>query len=339
MHTTPTPKVIRATPLEIVEALPRLIGYVPHRSLLLVAMGSPENPDGPLRMRTAARFDLPTSQEDAAGLTDAVRHVLTEGPLRGTPCLLAVLWDERLDLPIEQAEQIASAVVGWTHAHTTTRVHTLVTVTAQKVLGWTHEEHGPVPVSRPRQETTSVLQTELVADGRAAAADRDALGASILPTEHARPLDQDMPAPEQMQQVWHRLLTHDAVPTSDLHVLAAAVTDQYTGSAIGSRILGLGEGDPNGLDLGPSLTMAQRFRMLSHLRATCRSVIVTGADLHAVTALTAWSVGDGTLANLAVDHALHLDAHHRMAALVASALRAGIDPPPVRTDTSQGGPR
>lgn len=46
----------------------------------------------------------------------------------------------------------------------------------------------------------------------------------------------------------------------------------------------------------------------------------------ALLATTAWRCGDGVLAKLAAEHALHLSPDHQLAALVADALQAGIPP-------------
>ena len=63
------------------------------------------------------------------------------------------------------------------------------------------------------------------------------------------------------------------------------------------------------------------------LAVVCPSAAVSATDAPlTLYALQCWHSGEGALANLAIERALHLDQAYRMALLVDAVLRAGIPP-------------
>lgn len=152
---------ITATPTEYVEALPRLMGYVPHDSLVIASMPSAQaRPvEGSLTMM---RLDLPTSAEDVEALMAALADTyLRPGhpTFAGWQDVLLLVWDEH-NHSNEHTVNAVRRVMRATRSRTPYTVQAVLTATAESILGYCHTTTGEavaVRVPRSTRDRKSVV--------------------------------------------------------------------------------------------------------------------------------------------------------------------------------------
>jgi hypothetical protein len=331
----PEPHVVRiGGPGDLLDALPRMLGYVPTDSVVLVALRPPRG-----RIVLTMRVDLPVRHHEAscarllaghahrAGATSAVLVIYDDRPppsatrSRGGSLTREV----RAALRQRGGLQLADAVV--------------VRERRWRSLLCTDQRCCP-PEGRALRDDSrpSAAATALVAEGATWLPNRAALVASIagptgpaaaeparLQAAAADDLATRMEAGEPVldlraetvalfRAALDRCARGESPTDADAARLLAGLAD------IGARDVVLGwAGDEN---------TDQLLGLL--LRLAPRAVEPLEAPVLTALAWVAYARGDGTLANIAIERALASDPDYTMARLVASGLEAGLHPKHVR---------
>ncbi|RIK14477.1 MAG: hypothetical protein DCC50_11075 [Acidobacteria bacterium] len=340
----------------LLAALPHVLGYHPHRSIVLVATAavSPRTP-GRRHSVLTARLDLPP-EEEAGVVLDAFA-----GPLAGVGAehpgglLLHVFVH---DAPPQVAEAVAATVrtlaAGGGHV-----LHDLLLVREGRYLplvadGLAQQPDAgdgtawrpvPVPADVPgvadlvlrgravlpgRGDVVAAVRRQdlaAAADTQAALEDREAGDADAGTEDH-------LPALGRLSR-W----VVDGQEEPDAQARAAivlALADRTLRDAVLARWLPALFSVEEVLTAGPARELRRRVRpwpapdaaaaldrLLGIAAAVPRPV---AAPLLTVAGVVAWGQGEGTIANEAVDLALEVDPGYRMALLVQAALERGVPP-------------
>lgn len=334
------PPVVLAGSADIAAALPQLIGFPPHESVVLVALGGLTGN----RIGLTVRGDLPDPAARAAVVRALVGCVATDDP---AGVVVAVV-SEAADVPEVLPGGAASA--GLPHRGV---VHDAVVALADRgipvrdvllVRGgrwWSYD--CPRPCCAPGAGTplpggTSALAAASAAAGQVVARDRAALEARIAPLEGparaatdaavrrlresraaGRPPDPDTEARRSWQAVL-RALRHCRPPGS--HRLpdreTAAVLWALTDVRVRDRALTLA--------LGKDAAAAEQL----WTECTRRAPSPLDAAPATLLAVSAWLRGDGATASIALARALDSDPGYSLAELLADALARCLPPAELR---------
>lgn len=324
---------ITATPAEFVEAMPRMLGYVPHDSLVIASMPTAEAPhvDGSVGMM---RLDLPTCPADVEAVMTALASTYLKHGHRGFvgwQNVMVLVWDEN-ESSNEHTTAAVRRIMQATRQDTPYTVRAILTATADSILGHCRTVDGEaVPVHTPRAGRTSTLETHLVLRGTQALPNRDAVAATLAAGEGASPLPTVNVEPEALAHTWAQAAGADDSLTAEqaaqlvnglnnLPLRDEALTSitAFFGDRAGVVPLG-----------GEVLTDDQLGHLLNNLTRCCRTYVDDPAlsDLLAVTCFTAWMLGQGTVAAIALERAQRVNPGHRLTRLLDAALSRGIRPP------------
>jgi Domain of unknown function (DUF4192) len=331
------PTAVRISgPGDLLDALPRMIGFVPTNSAVLVALRPPRD-----RVALTMRVDLPVRSQE----TSCARMLAGHAQRAGATSAVLVMYDDR-PRPggrRKPGSSLTSEVRMALRNNGGLRLADAVFVSDGRWRSLLCKDRSCCPeegqLLRDRS-SPSAFTAALVAQGATALPNRAALAASVegpsgpaalVATRRqavaAEQLAARMEAGEPVDAVRAETVTlfratlaawgsARRTPLTDEHVarLLAGLVD------IGARdaVLGwAGEQDTDDL-LALLLALAPRA--------------VEPLDVPVLTALAwvAYARGDGGLANVAVDRALSSDPDYTMAQLVASGLAAGLHPSHVR---------
>lgn len=319
---------ITATPTEYVEALPRLMGYVPHDSLVIAAM--PTSQARPVESSASImRFDLPTSAEDVEALLAALTATyLCPGhpAFAGWQDVMLLVWDEH-NHSNEHTAHALRRVMRATRQDTPYTVRAVLTSTADSVLGYCHSKDGETtPIRVPRSASTSALEAQLVVRGHQALPNREAVAATVAAGQGATGLRVIEVHLGDFTQVWERAANAENCLTAEQAAMLAAGLANLSlrDQALCTITTALGaEGEALG---GQKLTDEQLGHLLDNLTRAARSYTDSPgmSDLLAVICFTAWALGQGTLASVALERAERINPRHRLTVLMAVAISQGI---------------
>jgi hypothetical protein len=321
-------------PGDLLEALPRMIGFVPTNSAVLVALRPPRD-----RVALTMRVDLPVRRQEPS----RARLLAGHAQRAGATSAVLVIYDDRPP-PVGRRWPGASLTRELRVALRNNgglRLADAVLVSDGRWRSLLCKDRSCCPADgRPLRDPSqpSAFTAELVARGATALPSRAALVASVagpsgaaaaavarLQTAAADELADRIEEGEAVEAVraetvalFRAALVASAAwaPLSDERVarLLAGLVD------IGARDVVLGWAGEQDTDELFSLLLALSARAVEPLDAPVLTAL----------AWVAYARGDGGLANVAVDRALSSDPDYTMALLVASGLDAGLDPSFVR---------
>jgi Domain of unknown function (DUF4192) len=321
-------------PGDLLDALPRMLGYVPTDSVVLVALRPPRG-----RVALTMRVDLPVRPHEAS----CARLLAGHAHRAGATSAVLVIYDDRP----------APGVTRWRGGSLTREVRAALRQRGGLVLTdavvvrerrWrsllcTDERCCPVEGQPLRDDSRpSAAAVALVTEGATSLPNRAALVASIagpsgpaaaelarLQAAAADDLATRMEAGERVLAVRAETVAlfrtaldefERGEPPSDEAAarLLAGLAD------IGARDVVLGWAGDEDTDQLLALLLGLAPRAVDPLEAPVLTAL----------AWVAYARGDGTLANIAIERALASDPDYTMARLVASGLEAGLHPKHVR---------
>lgn len=312
-------------PSEVVAALPYLIGFHPHDSLVAVGI----EPGAPPTVGLVLRGDLPPPGAEH-GLVAQIRAplrtaqapavmlvVVGGGQPHPPPAVVGLLRDALYDADIRVAEVLwaESTMPGarWVCLECSGHDGVLPDVTISPVAA--AAAAAGVVIHADRDELRRLVAPD---DDAALARRAELLDAAVCAAELDRSLAGSSAALRDLRLVRAaaRAAARGELPTGDLEVvrLAVALSDRpVRDSALE-------------LCLGDTADAAERL-WLALTRATPPPEV---AEPAALAALSAYLRGDGTLAGMALDRALAAWPGHSLAMLVDQVVRYGVSPGQVR---------
>ena len=329
MSSTPT---IRITgPESLLSALPHMLGYQPADSVLGIALHD-------RRVGMVERIDTPPIDQIEDMLAATIPPMLRQRPT----AVLVIGYETVTGQAVEAVEAFASALVA---SGLDVPAPVLVTPTGWRHLDCTCCPSGGHPL--PAAEHPVGLEMS-AATGSAPASSRADLAQRLTPGVHAEAVGAECEriTTEQAEDVqaaalaWSRIVTSGtAVTALPAHVLALAAVSLAHNASTEFRDALLCHLCPGTMPsdlLNQHTVQAIRDNLTldpdQHPTATLDRLVQTAAslpDTHAVPVLTvvanyAWWRGDGTLARLALDRALGIDPHYRLASLLSRVVDLGI---------------
>ena len=324
-----SPKVRLSDLGEVAAAVPALVGFVPHESIVLLSLRGP----GGRRVGVTARGDLPPGNRSAAAMALQLAH----GVARDDPdSVLVVVYsedpDERELLPVGLPDAVVEGLPHRAVVHDVTRALTALRIPMRDAIlvrggrWWSYD--CPYPCCAPGAGTplpggTSEATVATVLAGGVVERDRAALQARIArgpATDACAVAVQEVGTHRSWQAVLDAL--HRCRPGSTAALpdaVVAAVVWALTDLGLRDRALGLA--------LGADAVAAETL----WTECTRRAPAPLDAAPATLLAVSAWLRGDGAMANIAVHRALTSRPGYRLAELVADGLAAGIPPAEVRT--------
>jgi Domain of unknown function (DUF4192) len=328
------PAVVRiGGPGDLLDALPRMLGYVPTESAVLVALRPPRG-----RITLSMRVDLPARRHEAscarlfaghaqrAGATSAVLVVYDDRPppspgrWRGASLASQVRAALRQRGGLELTEAVVVSSGRW---------HSLLCIGK----GCCPPEGQPLrDVSRP-----SAAAVALVADGATAMPSRAALAASVAGPSGPPAVELARLQAAAAEGLAARMEAGE--PVADVReetvALFRAALDRppaqlLTDEGAARLLAGLVDIEARDVVLGWAGQRDTEGLLALLLALAPRAVDPLEAPVLTALAWVAYARGDGTLANIAVERALASDPTYMMARLVASGLDAGMHPKHVR---------
>ena len=325
MPTPSEPGVIRLSSLpDLVAVVPALIGFQPTESLVVVTLRGPRH-----RAGLTLRVDLPERAGERSVVDSAVAAVRRSG---AESSVVFVCTDD------PTARPHARLVKALHRALTGAGVDVLDCVLVRAGRCWSYRctQACCPPQGRPVPPPNPALVAALVAQGRAVLDDRTALVASIAPVAGRRAAAM---ASHLRRERRRRAMgaTDAAVELEDIRRwLQAHVDGQLPDDPTAARIIaacddplvrdgliaGLAGREPH--DLLPLLVQLATLTVPPH-----------DAEVLTVLAFTAYVVGNGALANVALDRALDSDPGHRAATLLRHGIDRALPPATFRELTAQ----
>jgi len=332
-------------PGDLLDALPRMLGYVPTGSAVLVALRPPRG-----RVTLTMRVDLPVRRQE----TSCARLLAGHAQRAGATSAVLVIYDDRPSPPATQ----------WRGASLTREVRTAlrqrgglrltdaVVVRSGRWRSLLCRDAGCCPVEgQPLRDDSrpSAAAAALVAEGASALPSRAALAASVAGPSGPAAADLARLQAAAAGELATRMEAGE--PGADVRAetvaLFRAVLDGSPSQGLPSdegaaRLLaGLADIGARDVVLGWA-GERDTGRLLALLLALApRAVDPLDAPVLTALAWVAYARGDGTLANIAVERALASDPDYTMARLVASGLESGMHPKHVRAvsrEVSKSGP-
>ncbi|MGY1662747.1 DUF4192 domain-containing protein [Geodermatophilus sp. SYSU D00705] len=345
MDDTPRPEVRISDTGEVAAALPHLIGFHPHESVLLVGLGGPSG----RRVGLTVRADLPARAASAPAARLLARSVATDDP---SGVVVAVVSESPDDLEALPGQPSGEVVAGLPHRDV---VHDAVVALAaldipvvdailvRRGRWWSYD--CPEPCCAPDAGTplpagVSELAAASVAGGVVVERDRAALEARIARVDEpaaaamealawrvgdraarAVPADRDVAARRGWETVVRALQRcrpgaagSGRLPDSDVaHVLWALADIRVRDRALT-------------LALGDDAAAAEAL----WTECTRRAPVPLDAAPATLLAVSAWLRGDGAMANVALERALASRPTYTFAQLLAQGLTACLPPGELR---------
>ncbi|MDG4795406.1 DUF4192 domain-containing protein [Micromonospora sp. WMMD1082] len=316
-------KLILTTNDDLVAAVPYLVGFTPTDSLVIVVL------DG-TQVRLAVRLDLPQLSDLAELAAEAAQNAT----------IIARYGSAAFLVGYGPADRVASAVALLTTALTDTGVDVQGALRVDDERYWCLCGTAACADGVAHDPAASRIPAEAVYRGVAPMRDRAALEQLIAPVtgpERTRMRTATYTALFRLHLTLSEAvvsITDDEQPVPPEHVVREgieAVQQAYDSAARGET---LSDGAVAWLTV---VLMVPEIR--DHAWITCdgsdtqrglwidvtrRAMPATSAAPACLLAITAYLGGDGALANIAVDRALHADPDYHLAHLLGHALRSGV---------------
>ena len=331
-HTPPPSSVLRAdpdapvvvglsNPGDVVSSVPALLGYRPTHSVVLILLGGPRR-----RVELTMRVDLPEGGDPRRWVR--VGAALVPGATAsGADEAILVLIDADMATGREAANHLGPVLVD-------------LGISLADALVVFDERYASVLCSDPECCPTegrlvpggSAVAAAAVVTGRVIRDTRDELGAEIAPPDRSQSAASDRVATRLAASIQHgRIdLSIEAVDERLDRACATTPEDDLRLEQAVELALMVAAGEIRDqaylhlLDAG-----AERHRAV--WAAVCRQVPERLSVVPLVLfALSAYLLGDGAVANVALDRALQLDERHPSVRLLGDLLAAGIPPAAIR---------
>jgi uncharacterized protein DUF4192 len=325
---------------DIAAALPYLVGFHPHESVVLVALGGPTGN----RVGLTVRADLPAPAASAAVATALARSIATDDPAGVVVAVVSDAPDDRGRLPggdgvpgLPHRDVVHDAVVALAALDIPVRDTLLV----RGGRWWSYDctEACCAPgAGEPLPGDVSVLATASAAAGQVVARDRTALEARIAPL--------DGPARAAMEEVTWRLVDRRARPArEDPDAEARRSWDAVLRAVRHCRPRAVGRlpdrevagvlwalADVRVRDRALTLALGDDAAAAELLWTECTRRAPAPLDAAPATllAVSAWLRGDGAMANVALQRALDSRPTYTLARLLADGLAACLPPAELR---------
>lgn len=320
---TKTPLVIRS-PEDAIAAVPYLLGFHPTDSMVVIGYDGPHD-------TCAMRLDLP--QPDPDDIADRVAAMLAQNDFR-----------RALLLGYGPQENTQKTLTATSQALTHAGLAVTESLRVENNRWWSLACDDPTccpPEGRPYDITTTVVAAQATLAGQVALPDRSHLALSVAPingparqsmrraTDRAEERFLSWPreglTPTQVQS---RLITEGLALLADLRTRHP--TDEDV-ARLGIYLTNLRVRD----EAWVRLDQDDPHRDIEFWRdILCRIEEPYAAPPACLLALTAYSSGDGGLANVALDRADNADPTYTLADLLREVIRAGIPPTDIRLRTT-----
>ncbi|SFL10040.1 DUF4192 domain-containing protein [Geodermatophilus ruber] len=345
MDEAPRPTVRLSYPGEIAAALPHLIGFHPHESVVLVALGGPSG----RRVGLTVRGDLPGRSAAPAVVGVLARSVATDDP---AGVIVAVVSEAPDDLEPLPGQPAGEAVAGLPHRDV---VHDAVvalaglgipvrdTILVRRGRWWSYDCPHPCcapDAGAPLPGGTTELAAAAVAGGVVVERDRAALAARIARI--------DGPALAAMEELtWRVGDRHARAARGDREAEAARSWELVLRAVQRCRPGAAAATPPADRELAPVLWALADLRVRDRAlglalgddapaaealwtECTRRAPAPLDAAPATLLAVSAWLRGDGAMANVALERALDSRPTYTLAQLLARGLAACLPPADLR---------
>jgi hypothetical protein len=322
-------------PPDLLDALPRLLGYLPRRSAVLVALRPPGG-----RLVMTMRVDLPPPRQEVA----CARLLAGHAQRSGATSAVLVVYDDRPAVGSGRwrGASLARAMRVSLRQRGGLRLQDALTVQDGRWRSLLCRDEGCCPPAglplRPADDPSPVAAA-LAVEGAAVLPDREALVATVAAPAGAsaarlRALHERLARPVEPEPAGRRLRLES------FGRFVAAVEARRSGVVPSEEVavrLVLALHDVVVRDAVLCLVADDDTSALLALLLDLAVVAVEPFDAPVLTTLAwvAYARGDGTLANIAVERALQSDPAHSLARLLGSALQAGVHPKHLRRVSAQ----
>ena len=333
------PRIRVTSPAELLAVVPRLLGFHPSASLVVIGTGPPRE-----RIELAFRYDLPdppdprTAGELAAHALSVLRH-------RRLGTVIAVGYGPgSLVTPVADALAAALRSGGL-------RLQELLRVQDGRYWSYLCANPGCCPPEGvPFDAAASPAAAAMTVAGMVALPDRAALAGTVAPVtgaaaqamERATRQARDRAAGLAAQQARDGQPPGGRLLDAGRHAIQEAIAtyrgggrvtadDQVAWLSVVLALLPVRDDAWARMEPEEPLRAAHLRLWADLVRRSCRAYRPAPASL---LAFTAWQSGDGALANIALDMALEADPGYSLARLLRDIMEAGVPPSAARLPMS-----
>jgi Domain of unknown function (DUF4192) len=328
------PKVQVSGPADILAVVPHLMGFHPRLSFVVIGAAGPRR-----RVELGFRYDLP-DPPGAAAAAEIAAHAVTVLTQRGAGTVIGIGYGPgRLVTPV--ADAFAEAA-----RQRPLELRELLRVEDGRYWSYLCGNVACCPPDGlPFDYRSHPAAAAMTVAGLAARPDRDTVVATVAPPtgDAARAMDQAIDrACLRAQALMDRARRHG--PGNPLRLVVSAgrravrdaigvyrrggrITDEERLAWLAVSLVHLAVRDDAWARMVPEHRQAHLSLWTDIVRRADGPWVPAPASL---LAFTAWQVGDGTLANVALDRALAADPGYSMARLLRDILAAGVPPSQAR---------
>ncbi|MEV4394413.1 DUF4192 domain-containing protein [Nonomuraea sp. NPDC049607] len=315
----PAPCLTLTSPADILAAVPYLVGFHPHDSLVVIGLHHGQ-------AKVAARWSLPFPRGTLAPLTELfAREGITEMVVVGYG------GGETVTPAVDEARLVAAA----------SEIHVGDAIRAHEGRYWSYVCELPrccPPEGTPYDPTTSQIAAEATVRGMVALPDRRSLERTIAPATGPVRMAMRRATAAAVAEVRARLTAAPDLDTFARSYVADALT--AVRASLTAHSAGVRLDDVEAARLGLALSV---IRVRDEAWTTMRDAhLPLWKDLTrrleprfvppaaSLLAMAAWRTGDNILATIALERALTTDPHYSMANLLMHALQSLLSPAIVR---------
>ncbi|MDG4834829.1 DUF4192 domain-containing protein [Solwaraspora sp. WMMD1047] len=315
---SPVSKLRIRTDVDLVTVVPYLLGFRPDDGSIVV-LAFADN-----RVVFAARTDLPGPDTSGDALLDLGHH-LTDVTRRAHPNATVLLVGYGTAGHVDPALRTVAVLLTTGGLSVRQRLR----VTDSRVVHLDCDHAGCSPDGTPFDPMSSPVAAEATYAGMVALPNRAAKAALLGPADTA--------SGEAMRQAVTRAtarmqpLIHDeaAVDEAAAAAIAQALSRHAIGTALGDDevawlLVLLARPSVWNLAAGHAEPDEQHLAFWNEVTRRAPDPLIPAPAT--LLALTAWQLGDGMIATLATQRALHIDPSHELARLILHGAQAGISP-------------
>jgi len=327
MTTDTQVRVKLRSPADIIDAVPYLVGFEPHESLVVLSLRGPRS-----RLGLTARVDLPTAKSATACARNFVGYLKRDGAARA----IIVLYPPSDGIAHPSVKPLADALI----KHLTrARIEVSEVLCVGDGRWWsmqcTDVECCPPSGTLIERATTSELAVAMTVEGRVVLGSREELAAMLDPVGGVAAAVMAYAIPRIHEEFTRRVLAGQksevvgeslALFRAAVHARAAGPVGELTVDEAARLIVSLdlwGVRDELLTWFDGDRGEATRSLLLELVR---RSVEPGEAAALTVLAWICYLRGDGVLAGIAIDRARTADPEYSLAELLDQVLSGAVDP-------------
>lgn len=333
MDSTETQTVVRLSgPAEMVSTVPRLVGFQPEESVVVVSLRGPRK-----RMGVTMRIDLPVTEHHELLAEQFAERCAADG---ATAALVVIYTDELGELPrSDLAERFRTAL-------SARGIALMDALLVREGRWWSYHCRDASCCPPDGQEIPAVptggaalYAAEAAVRGKGLLRDRAELEASVRPPGQPRRTSLEQLLTSVAAYLWAECRRDGSRVVADR--IAGELKATFECWLSGDReisdeqalrmVLGLADIPTRDLVLGWYVEPRQFEDLAALLTALCRRAPEgVGTPVCTVLAWWAYQAGDGALANVALDRALEEQPTYNLARLLRSVVDAGFPPEQLR---------